>query len=312
MLRDPERLPWRHAAISGWILDPDRKKMGKSVGNALGPAALLDEFGSDGARYWAAQGRLGVDTLFDPAQMKVGRRLATKLLNVGRFVLSLPAPATTAGPSGTPAGPGAGVTATLDRALSARLRDTVAECTAALDSYEHTRALNAAETFLWTFCDDYLELVKERAYAGDRSAAVTLRAGLDGVLRLLAPFLPFATEEVWSWTHEGSVHRAPWPTADVFRVAGTGAADAPGAGGAAGGGGGPVGDDSALVLAAEVIAAVRKAKSTARVSMRTPVAELVLSGAELAADLLADVVAAGRVERVTSVPGGAARVEVRL
>ncbi|WP_412539503.1 valine--tRNA ligase [Longispora sp. K20-0274] len=301
VLRDPERLPWGHAAISGWILDPDRKKMGKSLGNALGPAALLDEYGSDGARYWAAQGRLGVDTLFDPAQMRVGRRLATKLLNVGRFVLSLPSPA-----------PDAEATATLDRALLARLAATVAECTAALDSYEHTRALNAAETFLWTFCDDYLELVKERAYAGDGSAAVTLRAGLDGALRLLAPFLPFATEEVWSWTHEGSVHRAAWPTADGFRApeAGFGAAGAPEAGGAAGGG--PVGDDSALVLAAEVIAAVRKAKSTARVSMRTPVAELVVSGAELAADLLADVVAAGRVESVVLVPGDAVAVEVRL
>ncbi|MEV6523794.1 valine--tRNA ligase [Longispora sp. NPDC051575] len=290
VLRDPERLPWRHAAISGWILDTKRKKMGKSAGNALEPLELLAEFGPDGARYWAAQGRLGVDTQFDPAQMKVGRRLATKLLNVGRFVLSLP-------------GGDSGATATLDRALLARLADTVAECTAALESYEHTRALNAAEAFLWTFCDDYLELVKERAYSGDASAVGTLRAGLDGVSRLLAPFVPFATEEVWSWWREGSVHRATWP----------GGLWGAGAGGSGGGRALERGSegDAGLVVAAELIAAVRKAKSTARVSMRAPVAELVLTGMELAEDLVADVVAAGKVERVTFLPG-AAGVEVRL
>ncbi|MGY0234265.1 valine--tRNA ligase [Longispora urticae] len=304
VLRDPERLPWKHAAISGWILDPDRKKMGKSVGNALGPLGLLDEYGPDGARYWAAQGRLGVDTLFDPAQMKVGRRLATKLLNVGRFVLSLPW-------AGSSDGDLPGATATLDRALLARLRDTVAECTAALESYEHTRALNAAEAFLWTFCDDYLELVKERAYSGDASAVGTLRAGLDGVLRLLAPFLPFATEEVWSWWREGSVHRAAWPGGLWGAVeAGAGEAGAGGSGGGRAPAGGSEGD-AGLVVAAELIAAVRKAKSTARVSMRAPVAELVLTGMELAEDLVADVVAAGKVERVTF-RSGAPAVEVRL
>jgi valyl-tRNA synthetase len=252
-------LPWAATALSGWILDPDRKKMSKSQGNVVTPAHLLEEYGADAVRYWAANGRPGTDTAFDVAQMKIGRRLATKLLNAARFVLSVPY------------SDGA-VTEPLDRALLASLADVVAECTAALDALDYTTALNRAERFFWLFCDDYLELVKARAYgasAGAESARATLRYALDVVIRLLAPFVPFVTEEVWAWSHDGSVHRAPWPdaTAGDAGAGGAGADDDAGV------------DDAGLVVAASAaIAAIRKAKSAARLSPRTEVSRITLAG----------------------------------
>ena len=215
-----DSLPWSDAAISGWILDPDRKKMSKSKGNVVVPTELLAQYGSDAVRYWAANGRYGVDTVFDPGQLKVGRRLAIKILNASKFVLSLDGPV---GPATSP----------VDRSLLAALDEMAREASAALSSYDHTGALEAIERFFWMFCDDYLELVKTRAYgdggagdggagdsgAGDGGASArgTLRQALGVLLRLFAPFLPFVTEEAWSWWHDGSVHAAAWPSADVAR-----------------------------------------------------------------------------------------------
>jgi valyl-tRNA synthetase len=268
-----DTVPWRHVAISGWILDPNRKKMGKSVGNALTPLGLLEEYGSDAVRYWAANGRPGVDTAFDTGQMKVGRRLAIKLLNASRFALGIGA--------GSAVG---AVTAPLDLALLATLDGVVAAATDALDGYDYARALELTEAFFWSFCDDYLELVKARAYGeqGEEAAAsarAALSVALSTVLRLFAPFLPFVTEEVWSWWQDGSVHRAPWPTAGAVS-----------------------GDPAVLTVAAGAIAAVRKAKSAARLSMRADVATLVVSADAKAAEALRgaldDLRAAGRIADV--------------
>ena len=277
-------LPWRHATISGWVLDPDRKKMSKSVGNVVTPMDSLRRHGSDAVRYWAASGRLGVDVVFDPAQLKVGRRLAIKILNASRFVLSLaPLGARPADPTGAPA-----ISEPLDVAMLGRLVQVIGQCTALFEACDHAGALAAVEDFFWFFCDDYLELVKDRAY-GDRgdgpaaSARAALRLALSAVLRLFAPFLPFVTEEVWSWWAEGSVHRAAWPEP---------AEALPGADGAGRG---------TLEAASSAIAAIRGVKSTARVSMRTPVRELVVTAPQDHLDalpaVLPDVQAAGRVER---------------
>ncbi|MBU4215119.1 MAG: valine--tRNA ligase, partial [Actinobacteria bacterium] len=274
------QLPWSDAALSGWILDPDRKKMSKSKGNVVTPMGLLTEHGSDAVRYWAASARLGADATFEIGQMKIGRRLAIKVLNASKFALSF------AGQDEPVSLDPADVVVPLDRAMLAGLADVVTRATEALEAYDHTRALEVTETFFWTFCDDYLELVKDRAYAaesdptGAASARAALAIALDVLLRLFAPVLPFATEEVWSWWRTGSVHHQQWPTAQPLQAV---ADDAP---------------FGVVTAAGAALAALRKVKSEAKVSMRTPILGATLQvPAALADDVrlaLADVRAAGR------------------
>jgi valyl-tRNA synthetase len=297
---DPGALPWRHAAISGWILDPDRKKMSKSKGNVTTPTELLDEYGSDAVRYWAASARLGVDTAFEPGQLKIGRRLALKILNASRFVLGMNA-ADGGGGDGDAARAADGaaddpalITEPLDRAMLGRLAEVADRCTEAFEAYDHALALELTERFFWFFCDDYLELAKPRAYGGSgearaASAIGALRLALSVQLRLFAPFLPFATEEAWSWWHDesgpgGSVHRAPWPDGHPLRALADGAGD------------------GLLDAASAAIGWIRKAKSEARLPMRASVERLVVtaSAGYLAAltQVLPDVQAAGAVAEV--------------
>ncbi len=294
-------LPWRHVALSGWILDPDRKKMSKSKGNVVTPIGLLEEFGSDAVRYWAASGRPGTDTAFDQGQMKVGRRLAAEQLNARRFVLGFPQPRSRAE-----------VTEALDRAMLASLDEVVARASAALRDFEYTSALEVTERFFWSFCDDYLELVKQRAYADEdpdgrsdpaaQSARLALRQALSVLLRLFAPFLPFATEEAWSWWHDDSVHTSPWPAPS--------AGDQSAAGGAAGTG--------VIAAAAAVISAIRKAKSEARQSMRAPVRTVRVHGPAAEVDVLraahGDIAAAGHVDTLLleAGPGTELSIDVEL
>jgi valyl-tRNA synthetase len=290
-----DSLPWSDAAISGWILDPDRKKMSKSKGNVVTPMGLLEEHGSDAVRYWAASARLGTDAAFDTGQMKIGRRLAIKVLNASKFALQL-------GPTTAEL---SAVAHPLDRSLMARLADVVATATTAFDDYQHTRALDAVETFFWTFCDDYVELVKERAYgergaAAEASAKATLAVTLDVTLRLFAPFLPFVTEEVWSWWREGSVHRAPWPSLGEVAV--------------------DEGEVRLLTIVGDALSQVRKAKSQAQVSMRADVAAATVRAPDDVLELLAmatdDLRSAGRILDLKLVGGDTAgpqlTVEVTL
>jgi valyl-tRNA synthetase len=275
------QLPWKHAAISGWVLDPDRKKMSKSKGNVVTPLALLEEHGSDGVRYWAASGRPGTDTTFDPAQMRVGRRLAIKVLNASKFALG------SAEPQGD-------ITAAVDRAMLRSLATLVAEATEAFEEYDYARALQRTETFFWRFCDDYLELVKGRRYGdqgvpGAASANRALVAALSVLLRLLAPFLPFVTEEVWSWWQEGSVHVSSWPTVDELESLmgdnSTATADR---------------DRDVYEWATVILFEVRKHRSEAKQPLKVPITKVHVRAERAALDLLlvveADLRAALRVK----------------
>jgi valyl-tRNA synthetase len=274
-------LPWAHAALSGWVLDPDRKKMSKSKGNVVTPLALLEEHGSDGARYWAASGRPGTDTAFDPGQMKVGRRLAIKILNASKFALM------SAEPQGE-------ITFAVDRAMVRNLTALVGEATRAFEEYDYARVLQRTESFFWGFCDDYLELVKGRRYgeqgveaAGSANAALT--AALSVMLRLFAPFLPFVTEEVWSWWREGSIHQAPWPiTAELEALVADNSPETQQA------------DQRAYQWATDVLFEVRKQRSEARQPLKVPISRVTVTADAEAAALMpiveADLRAALRVQ----------------
>ncbi|NRD27481.1 valine--tRNA ligase [Frigoribacterium sp. VKM Ac-2836] len=279
-------VPWKNASISGFIVDPDRKKMSKSKGNVVTPAAMLDDHGSDSVRYWAASSRLGTDAAFDPQnpkQIKIGRRLAIKVLNAAKFVYSFELP------SGE-----FEITQPLDRDLLASFAAVIETATEALEGYDHARALETTEKFFWTFCDDYLELVKERAYgattpAEQASAVLALRTVLEGLLRLLAPYLPFATEEVWSWTHDDSVHGAAWPSVAELDLA-EGEAS------------------SGLVgLVGQALIFVRRAKSDAKASQKTPVASAVITGPAAQLELVklaaGDLAAVGKIAELSFAEG---------
>jgi valyl-tRNA synthetase len=287
-------LPWSDVEISGWILDPDRKKMAKSKGNVITPMEPLERYGTDAVRYWAASGRPGVDTAYDEGQIKVGRRLATKVLNASKFALGRlqGAPVLGLEAIGWP----------LDLSMLGGLAAVIEDATAAFESFDYARALERTEGFFWPYCDDYLELVKGRAYEdpadpGPASARAALALSLSVLLRLLAPVLPFVTEEAWSWWHHGSIHRAPWPAVEELPS------------------GLVAGDSAVLDVAAEVLGAVRRAKTAAKRSMRVPVARLSVTGDQRRLGLLAQAEqdvrdAGGVVELVTGM--GAAGVEVVL
>jgi valyl-tRNA synthetase len=251
-------LPWYNAAISGWILDPDRKKMSKSVGNVVTPLPLIDQYGADAVRYWAASARPGVDTAMDEGQMKIGRKLATKLLNASKFVLAFAEP---------PAG--ATVTVAYDLAMLARLDGVVADATRAFEGYDYARALERTESFFWWFCDDYVEIVKGRAYGSQgpeaaASAQAALRDALSTLHRLFAPFLPFVTDEVWGWWQDGSVHSASWPMATTAASAVSG--EDAGSSGA-----------SILDPVSAVMSHIRRAKTDAKVGQKAKVDVVVVN-----------------------------------
>lgn len=262
-------LPWKNAAISGWILDPDRKKMSKSKGNVVVPNELLENHGSDAVRYWAASARLGTDAAFDEGQMKIGRRLAIKLLNAARFALSFELPEGVKD-----------ISEEIDLSMLSRLSEVVETATKAFSNYDHTKALEVTESFFWTFTDDYLELVKDRAYGQQDhspeqigSAVLALRSALSVLVRLFAPFLPFASEEVWSWWQEGSIHGAAWPTADEL----------------------PRSSSDLMNVASEALILIRKSKSDLKVSMKAEIDVLELAGPTSLSQIARDLQSVGNI-----------------
>ena len=286
--------PWRNATLSGFVVDPDRKKMSKSKGNVVVPDEIITKYGADAVRWRAAGARPGADSPFDETQMKVGRRLAMKVLNASKFVLApeeqygLGADASFLDVSR--------VSEPIDRALITALADVVDECTRHFEAFDYASALETAEKFFWNFCDDYLELVKDRAKGGSDSAKAAFVLALSTQLRLLAPFLPYATEEVWSWWQSGSIHRAAWPTREELAVRPQ-AADV-------------------IVASSQAVSGIRGAKSNAKVSQRTEVASVTVSGPQALLDalelVLDDVKSAGRVTGEITLVAEESRTELLI
>jgi valyl-tRNA synthetase len=285
-------VPWTNAAISGFVVDPDRKKMSKSKGNVVTPLALLQEYGSDGVRYWAARGGPGGDTAFDVGQMKIGRKLAMKVLNVSKFVLQ---GEQVDGKVNEP----------LDRGMLQNLAVLVDEATIELEQYEYAKALAKIESFFWDFCDNYVEAAKSRKY-GDfggeaaASASTAMRLALSVLLRLLAPYLSFACEEVWSWTNAGSIHRAAWPIRDeIIRVSGTDASA-----------------QKAVFHVTEALNVIRKGKVDQKVSIGTPVREVVYQSTDEAIACLKlverDLKAASRADALVLIAAAEPGVQITL
>ena len=281
-------VPWKNAGISGFIVDPDRKKMSKSKGNVVTPKGMLDDHGSDAVRYWAASSRLGTDAAFDPQnpkQIKIGRRLAIKVLNAAKFVYSFPPASNTRAST---------LVEPLDIDMLAELNSVIETATTALEDFDHAKALEVTEKFLWTFCDDYMELVKERAYGastpeGQASAATALRTAIEVLVRLLAPYLPFATEEVWSWTHDESVHGSAWPTTSDTAVT--------------------VAPSGLLGSVSAALIGIRRAKTDAKASQKADVVSATIAGPAILSLGLGDLSAVGRIARVEFVESES--IEVR-
>jgi valyl-tRNA synthetase len=237
--------------------------------------------------------------------MKVGRRLAVKILNASKFALAELPP------------PGSELTHPLDRALVGRLAEVVEHATQSFDAYDYTRALERTEEFFWWYCDYYLELVKGRRYdpapgAAD-SVSLALRLSLSVLQRLFAPVLPFVCEEVWSWWQTGSIHRAAWPeSSELTALLGERGEALPGAARRDG----RAQEDLALELTADVLRAVRKAKSDGRHGMRAPVQRLAVTDTpERLAALslgLEDLRAAGAIAKFELLDGDELSVSVEI
>ena len=278
-----EKIPWKNIAVSGWVLDPDRKKMSKSKGNVVVPSQFIDEFGADAVRYWAGLARFGVDTAFDPSIMKIGRRLAMKIFNAGKFVLSQSAE------SGD-------VTEPLDLAFLEKFKHQCGEAVKAFESYEPAHALMETEKFFWShFTDSYLELVKTRTW-GDKetprerkekaSAVHALRFSLKVFLRLFAPVLPYSTEFMWQMgfaTESKSVHMSLFPSSDDFSIFQSG-------------------DAEVYDVAMAALSAINQQKTRSKVSIARPVVTLELKGHSKSLSLLekvkGDVMGATKVAQV--------------
>ncbi|HTH99178.1 MAG TPA: valine--tRNA ligase [Stellaceae bacterium] len=264
--------PWSDIAISGWCLAQDKTKMSKSKGNVVDPRDLLKRYGADVVRYWTATSKLGLDTALSEDVLKIGKRLQTKLWNAARFVM-LQLDGFEGAPT-TPAKDAASgiITEPFDRWVLSRLARAVRIATEKFAAYEYADAFETVERFFWAdLCDNYLELVKGRAYgelgtsAQRLSAQTTLWHCLETVLRLIAPVMPHLTEELYAqhfpgrYAATGSVHaRGQWPKLEDQLV-----------------------DEAAERLGqagVQLLMAVRKVKSERKVSIKTPISTLHLIG----------------------------------
>ena len=203
-------IPWKNVIISGWVLDPERKKMSKSKGNVVVPNDLIEQYGADAVRYWSANARLGADTANDEQVFKVGKKLVVKIFNASKFVLNNFHKIDVLDKSN--------IKNPLDKSLVFIFNNYLEKITESLNKYQFAEALNLTEDFFWNyFTDNYIELVKNRRLNGSSvdslSASTTLILILENVLKLFAPFVPMITDEIWltMYPDKKSIHLQKWP-----------------------------------------------------------------------------------------------------
>ena len=209
-------IPFHHVFIHGLVRDSQGRKMSKSLGNGIDPVEVIDKYGADTLRFMLVTGNTpGNDMRFYWARVEAARNFANKLWNASRFMLM--------NLQGFDRSfvPKAEDYTLADRWILSRYARTSAVVTENLEKFELGEAARAIYEFIWgEFCDWYIELVKPRLYAeeGDsrRTAQYVLGYVLERTLRLLHPFMPFITEEIWQHIpHEGkSIMTAPWPTGE--------------------------------------------------------------------------------------------------
>jgi len=252
-------IPWKEVLVSGFILDPDRKKMSKSKGNVVTPQHLIDSYGADSVRYWAARAHLGVDTAFDEQVMAQGKKLINKIFNASKFVFQI----FNNGELKDKDDYKKYITSDLDKSWMNKLVQMLQAASKSLDEYDYASALDMIEKRFWDFCDNYLEIVKKRAYSEDsQSAIASLVCTIDIFLKAFAPFCPFIVEEIyqsrpWKKTSE-SIHSTLWLKAEdvsLFEVKAS---------------------DDLYDYISYITAEIRKAKTQANASQRTGVEKLVV------------------------------------
>lgn len=256
-------IPWENIAISGWVVNPDRSKLSKSKGNSTAtPEGILDTYSADAVRYWATKAKLGHDTLYDENTFQIGQKLALKLFNAAKFVLiQIPENSTLQESIKTDH-----ITQPVDQAWLAKMRTLIEKSTEAFERFDYAQSLQLTESVFWLFCDDYLELVKARAYQekelpSGQSAIASLLLTLKIFLRLLAPSMPFITEEIWSWSfadNHSSIHKTHWPIVQELHHI--------------------IFEETLMDIAFDILRQVRTTKSQAQKGMKWPVESLKVSG----------------------------------
>ncbi|MEK6849727.1 MAG: class I tRNA ligase family protein, partial [Nanoarchaeota archaeon] len=251
-----DKTPWNEVVISGYVMDPHGEKMSKSKGNTIAPQVLVEKFSGDAIRYWAGSNKLGEDIKYQEKELLNGKKFVTKIWNAANFFgVHLE--------GFTPDKHQA--TAMMDKWILDKLATCIKETTEALDTYDYSHAKTAIMQFFWhDFCDNYLELAKGRLYepqtpADKQSAQVALHTCMWTLLRLMSPYTPFITEELYhaqfkKWHKHDSIHLASWP--ELMKQ-----------------------DPEAQHIGdiiVSVLTAVRKKKSEAKLSMKVPIKRIVI------------------------------------
>ncbi|MBI4143400.1 valine--tRNA ligase [Candidatus Woesearchaeota archaeon] len=253
-----ESIPWKEVMISGFVLDPHGKKMSKSKGNVIEPQFMINKYSADALRFWAAGSRLGDDMPFQEKDLVTGSKFITKIWNASKFAFMHFADYNGKRPAKLEM---------MDRWVLSKLSKVIKTATENFMNYEYSHTKLATETFFWhTFCDNYLEIIKDRIYNAEQrgkeprlSAQYGLYQSLLAIIKLMAPIIPFITEELYqmyfkSHGKEKSIHLTKWPDIEMIDEHAE-----------------RIGD-----FVVGVVEFVRKQKTAKQVSLKTPVKRLTI------------------------------------